>query len=118
MHPSLMKRFTALETACRIDGFKVRILETDRAPERQQILWNQGRSTAGEIVTHAKPYESAHNFGLAMDVIPVPVSKANWRLLRQRAVEVGYGIIGTWDPGHLQHPEWPAILAHLRKPWR
>jgi hypothetical protein len=37
---------------------------------QQQALYNQGRTTPGEIVTWAPPGTSYHNYGLAIDVCP------------------------------------------------
>lgn len=95
-------------------GIQLKVLETDRTPERQEALYAQGRSVAGKVVTHARAYESAHNWGLAVDVAPLPDTPANWKTLRQEASELGFGLIGEWDPGHLQHPQWPKLLAFIR----
>lgn len=44
------------------------VREGFRSNERQAQLYAQGRTTPGQIVTHAKPGESLHNHGLAGDV--------------------------------------------------
>lgn len=107
-----------LHTACQADGFTLRVLETDRSPARQITLYAQGRTTDGQVVTYARPYETAHNYGLAADVIPVPTTELNWKRLRDHARALGMGLIGEWDRGHLQHPAWPQILNLLRAKWR
>lgn len=38
-----------------------------RTPAQQQTLYNQGRTTAGKIVTNAKPWDSLHQYGMAGD---------------------------------------------------
>jgi peptidoglycan L-alanyl-D-glutamate endopeptidase CwlK len=38
-----------------------------RTPNEQSQLYAQGRTIKGKIVTNAKPYESWHNYGLAID---------------------------------------------------
>jgi len=59
------------------------ILETDRPPvtlrvtqglrswQEQAQLYAQGRSAPGKVVTNAEPGSSWHNFGLAVDVVPL-----------------------------------------------
>jgi hypothetical protein len=118
VHPSLNAPLDQLKAELGKVGIGVRVLETDRSPERQAQLYAQGRSEPGPVVTHAKPYESAHNWGLALDVQPVPPTDANWRRLRSVAAKIGFGLIGEWDPGHLQHPAWPQVLAELRRSWK
>lgn len=51
------------------DGYKVRFTSTLRTFKEQQALYNQGRTTRGKIVTNAKPGESWHNYGLAVDIV-------------------------------------------------
>lgn len=115
MHPTLEKLLKELTIKCRQDGFAVRVIEKDRSAERQATLYNQGRTTDGAIVTHARAYESAHNYGLAVDVTPLPTTDLNWQRLRLHAKHLGFGVIGEWDRGHLQHASWPGILNLLRR---
>jgi len=117
VHPSLEAPLGLLRARLAKRGVQLKVLETDRAPERQTALYAQGRTAPGKIVTHARAYESAHNWGLALDVVPVPDTPANWKLLRAEAAKLGFGLLGEWDPGHLQHPAWPTILAAIRKRW-
>jgi peptidoglycan L-alanyl-D-glutamate endopeptidase CwlK len=51
---------------------------TLRTNEEQAILYAQGRTTPGKIVTNAKPGTSAHNYGLAIDVVPLIHGKPDW----------------------------------------
>lgn len=48
-------------------GIDVVITEKWRSHKRQNELYAQGRSTNGNIVTHAEGGESYHNYGLAID---------------------------------------------------
>lgn len=50
------------------EGYEIGIFEGYRSPTRQDHLFSQGRSTPGKIVTKAKAYQSAHQFGLACDI--------------------------------------------------
>lgn len=38
--------------------------------DQQQLLYNQGRTSPGSVVTNAPPGDSYHNFGLAFDAVP------------------------------------------------
>lgn len=48
-------------------GIKLRITDGYRTFAEQNKLYNQGRTTAGKIVTNAKGGQSYHNYGLAFD---------------------------------------------------
>ncbi len=47
---------------------EIEIVSAFRSHAEQTKLFNQGRTTAGKIVTKAKAGQSFHNFGLAIDV--------------------------------------------------
>lgn len=46
-----------------------RFAYTLRTWAEQQALFNQGRTTKGAKVTNAKPGQSYHNYGLAIDIV-------------------------------------------------
>ena len=48
-------------------GLKIKVTEGFRNFQRQKDLYDQGRSKPGKIVTHARPGETFHNYGLAVD---------------------------------------------------
>lgn len=82
-----------------------------RTVERQNEIWNQGRTTPGNIVTNAKGGESTHNFGIAIDYCfdgPVPFPSPEdprWKIVNDMAEELGffsYGNTFKWDYGHIQ----------------
>lgn len=56
---------------CGARGVAVLILETYRSPERQEELYQHGRTAPGPIVTRARAWESAHQFRIAVDAVPV-----------------------------------------------
>lgn len=118
LHPSLDQPLGLLRAELGRRGVDLKVLETYRPPDRQAQLYAQGRTTHGKVVTYAKPYESPHQWGLAVDVQPVPPTAANWTLLRATARKIGWRLLGDWDPGHLEHPAWPRVLAEIRKRWR
>lgn len=70
LHPKLRDEAIRLfaDAECALKGrAKPRITFGLRTMAEQQALYNQGRTTAGNIVTNAKPGASYHNWGLAID---------------------------------------------------
>ena len=63
-----MREFVALakKVAARF-GMTFKVISSYRSPEEQAALYAKGRTTAGSIVTKAKPYSSTHNYRLAID---------------------------------------------------
>ena len=85
-------------------GHDVTIVETARSPERQDYLFEQGRSRPGTVVTWTR--DSAHMHGFAADVV-VDDSWDNpqgYARLQRIAREEGLHTLGMRDPGHLELP--------------
>jgi len=105
------------------------IFETFRHPDRQNSLLAKG-------ATKARAWQSAHQFGLAADFVPVISeaeatelsdlkgervwpgwnwdSKHDWDYLRNRANSFKLANNLDWDRPHVQSPLWPQV-AHLLK---
>ena len=88
-----------------------------RSGEEQDKLYAQGRTTAGKIVTNAKAGQSAHNFGMAIDIAfrkdgtkGLSYDLALYKKLLPLAEELGLEWGGTWksfpDNPHYQLPNW------------
>lgn len=106
------------------------IFETYRDPVRQADLLRKGVSKAG-------PFESAHQCGLAVDFVPyLSAEEAEaWSLTMGERVLPGwnwhpshdYRFLATaaetfklcvpisWDPCHVEHPNWRKFRAEWRK---
>ena len=69
IHPILQEALKRSMKICQEKGYGVKISETYRTPQRQDILYAEGRTTPGDIVTQAKAYQSYHNYGLAVDIV-------------------------------------------------
>jgi len=70
-----VERFLAL---CKENGIDLLVTSTYRDNESQQALYEQGRTTAGKVVTNAKAGDSWHNWRCAVDVVPIVNGKPNW----------------------------------------
>ncbi len=104
------------QAACKAAGLDVLTYCTYRSPEEQARLYAQGRTTPGKIVTYAKPGESAHNHGLALDFVPLLGGKPAWRECPEywQAIAIaeaeGMESAARWrkfkELPHLQQPSW------------
>ncbi len=89
-----------------------RPFETYRTPMRQLNL------QVG--ATNATEYQSAHQFGLAVDfVVWDPNTKWSWKdahpwhKLAEYAQRRGLRVPIAWDRVHVEHPVWPQLRAHM-----
>lgn len=75
-------------------GHEVRVVEGFRSLERQNELYQQGRTTPGAVVTNAKAGESLHNYGVAVDLVfrrqGYDASSALWNLLGKVGKQQGF----------------------------
>lgn len=88
-----------------------------RDPAKQNVLYDSGRG-----VTKVKAFESAHQYGLAVDFVPWVRSvdgKYNWSWAEEhdypflKIAARGYGLSVplAWDKVHVEHPLWKRIKA-------
>lgn len=67
LHPVILTQKNKLVAKTRDMGIRILITDGFRSHEEQTRLYAQGRSSGGQIVTHARAGESLHNYGLAID---------------------------------------------------
>jgi peptidoglycan L-alanyl-D-glutamate endopeptidase CwlK len=116
----LCREFIAL---CAKNNIEILITCTYRSLEEQALLYRQGRSVPGHIVTNAKPGFSYHNYKLAFDFVPIVNGKAVWndKKLFDKCGEIGESVglewAGRWtrfrEADHMQLTEG-ITLAQLR----
>lgn len=87
------------------------VFETFRSPDRQERLRKLGRSKA-------RGWQSAHQYGCAVDFVPVLENEAtartgyhwswdlshDWKFLADAAVKFGLRRPIKWDLAHIEHP--------------
>ncbi|UOQ84205.1 M15 family metallopeptidase [Gracilibacillus salinarum] len=61
------EKMNSLITTTEERGIVIVITDGFRSEAEQNVLYQRGRSTDGQIVTYAKGGESYHNYGLAID---------------------------------------------------
>lgn len=71
---------------CNEAGYPIAMFEGHRSTARQEFLFAQGRTRPGKKITYAKPWESFHNYGLALDPVFFDGRKWSWE--------------GPWDKVH------------------
>ncbi len=83
-------------------GNDVTVVETARSQERQDLLFEQGRTRPGPVVTWTR--DSAHTRGDAVDVLVDGAwdNAAGFARLQRLAKEEGLRTLGVRDPGHLE----------------
>lgn len=77
----------------------LKITESVRSFERQEALYAQGRTSPGNIVTNAKPGQSFHHYGVAVDVARIGKSPYSvpWKSLGEIAKGHGLRWGGDWN---------------------
>jgi hypothetical protein len=127
VHPELARRITQMATALSQAGNPVTItrLGGRRTFEEQDALYAQGRTTPGNIVTRARGGQSNHNYGLAVDVVPVVngqpkwnVANAVWQAIGDEGKRSGLNWGGDWqaliDKPHFELPVGMSVQDCLR----
>lgn len=93
-----------------------------RTLQEQQDLYDQGRTQPGSIVTKAQPGMSAHNWGMAADLLPVnpATGKGDWnydagfQAMAAEAKKQGLTSGYNWkfkDAPHLEDPQFTVTKA-------
>lgn len=104
-----------------VDGKKLvmKPYEGFRTPGRQYHLLTSTKNTK------ARPWQSAHQYGLAVDFACRVVEKdnvlgdwvwpdnADWEYLKRAAMRVGLDVPIKWDRGHVCHPLFKKLKAFI-----
>lgn len=119
LHPKAREVFGLL-THRLIEGFEVggidtlfRPFEGYRTPQRQRHLLTV------EKTTKADAWQSAHNYGLAVDYVPWVDGKwswdenHDWNGLDTIATQLGLLRPIRWDRPHIEHPIWRSVSRQL-----
>lgn len=121
LNPIVAQKADALVAQTGKIGIKILITDDYRSSEEQNVLYKQGRSKPGQVVTNVKGGASFHNYGLAVDFALVKPDgdviwdmkydgngngKADWMEVVTAAKKLGFTWGGDWtsfkDYPHLQ----------------
>lgn len=107
--------------SCRAEFLDPLVYCTLRSFEEQDALYEIGRTKPGRKVTYARGGQSPHNYGLALDFVPLIGGKPDWRAGSPeyvRCVEIaeslGLESASKWprfkEWPHLQMPSWRNLI--------
>lgn len=91
------------------------IFEAFRHPARQEWLLENTTSTKAGM------WESAHQYGLAVDLVPRPAGNwswaegLHWDLMKKAAVSHGLRVPISWDKAHVEDARWPNVRRAVRR---
>lgn len=111
-----------LQAAEDATGYQWVVTSGRRTMEQQSVLYQQGRTLPGKVVTNARPGQSAHNFGLAADLAPMRNGKIWWDAPRDvwkemADIAVGMGLVSGYyfktifDAPHVESKDWREVRA-------
>lgn len=134
LYPAFRDRLLDTLADCLSAGHEYHATTGWRSFEAEDALYTQGRTLPGPVITHARGGQSAHNFGLAVDVVAIKprlygqTTAADWAPEAYEAL--GFfaqrrGLVwgGAWtafpDRPHVQLPKYITAwdLAPLRSAW-
>jgi len=117
--PLVKRKAEAVVSAMSLLGLPVRVVEGYRSLERQTELYNQGRTTKGNIVTNAKAGESFHNYGVAVDFVfrkkGYNATNKQWQILGDVGKAHGFEWGGDWTGGFVDRPHFQMTLGYSLK---
>jgi peptidoglycan L-alanyl-D-glutamate endopeptidase CwlK len=121
LYPPFLVKVQAVLDELLAAGVSYWVVEGFRTYDRSRELFAQGRTAPGPIVTRAGPGMSAHNFGLAVDLVRDGyVDRAglqpDYRPSSYDAlgpVVAKHGLVwgGTWQFKDLPHVQWPDFIT-------
>jgi peptidoglycan L-alanyl-D-glutamate endopeptidase CwlK len=120
-HPVFLTRLTSLLDEALSQGMAFWVIELYRSYARSDELFAQGRTKPGPIVTRARAGQSAHNFGIAGDLVRDGYLdraglQPDWRPesyepLRELAPKHGLVWGGAWAFKDLPHVQLPGFVT-------
>ena len=101
-----------------VKGLELLVTDGRRTFLSQGELYAQGRTTPGDIVTHAEPGESYHNYGLAIDFVCIdshgtPLwSETPWEEIGEFGEGLGLEWGGRWPRPKRDRPHLGLVRTH------
>ena len=111
-----LEKVLALLNACRLRGADYFAISGYRTDAEQMLLWCQGRTQPGLIVTDAQGGDSAHNYGIAVDFcrdgyldrrgLQPDFRPESYDVLGEEARRLGLVWGGDWRKPDRPHVQW------------
>lgn len=116
VHPRLRAPVVQLLQTLNAAELPFQVFEGYRTPERQRMLYAKGRTAPGAKVTNAEPWESLHQYGVAVDLVlrdgmqwswnAKGGARTQWERMRTEAGLLGLHVLER----ELPHVELPLAL--------
>jgi peptidoglycan L-alanyl-D-glutamate endopeptidase CwlK len=78
LHPQVQAKARDWLDACARAGLDILVTQTFRSHAEQERLYAQGRTAPGAKVTNARGGDSFHQYGVAIDFVPMRNGKPVW----------------------------------------
>jgi peptidoglycan L-alanyl-D-glutamate endopeptidase CwlK len=121
LYPALLERVLAILEDCRSEGADYWAISGLRTPQEQLAIYEQGRTRPGHVVTQSKPWQSAHQYGLAVDFardadasrtgLQPSWKAADYDILGRVAVRHGLVWGGHFKCRDAPHVQWPDFVT-------
>lgn len=118
LHPKVRVQFADLKNRL-YEDYRRKITPTYFSPFEGYRLPSEQVRLLARGTTKAGPFQSAHNYGLAVDFVPQVRGgwhwgeAHDWDHLEQVAILCGLKRPIPWDRPHIQHPLWDEVSRHL-----
>ena len=119
VYPGLADKIRSMAATLEAEAIDIRVTQGLRTVAEQEALYAQGRTSSGDIVTNAAGGYSWHNFGLAIDVVPLTPLGPDWDTAHPvwgRIVAVGTGLGLTAGAQWRTFTDWPHFQLTGRFP--
>lgn len=126
LQPAFQPIAQTLLDQCEAAGIPCNVVQGTRTFAQQQAVYDQGRSTPGAIVTKARPGDSYHQYGLALDIVPQAYESLPewnpdgpyWAQIGAIGKSLGLTWGGDWHTPDRPHFELEAApLSELKDYW-
>jgi peptidoglycan L-alanyl-D-glutamate endopeptidase CwlK len=107
LKPDFKQRVIRWYEECMSEGLKILVYCGYRSNEDQDKLYKHGRTIEGKIITNAKGGQSFHNYGRAIDYVPVKNGETSWddttSYLKAQRIAKEFGLRPiSWELPHLE----------------
>lgn len=120
LHPVVDAKQRELVEKTNAIGISILITDGYRSTEEQDAIYEQGRTSEGDIVTNARGGDSYHNYGLAIDFALITTrgevvwdmeydGNGNGRSDWMEVVEVAKQLGFTWGGDWANFPDYPHL---------
>jgi hypothetical protein len=107
LQPDFKEKVIRWYEECKEEGIKILVYCGYRSNEDQEKLYKQGRSVKGKKVTNARAGQSFHNYGRAIDFVPVKNGESSWddtaSYIKAQRIGKEFGLRPiSWELPHLE----------------